>query len=242
VSHLIDSCHGGWRWEEKNEFEGKIFLLTSVRYLLVYACSGKHFYRETRMSNDLESMDAGSTGAISTGGMATNAPPTGAGSTDARGLEGSSRAITTVGKAKELGGEQRAALDLLCSGKTVAQTAELAGISRATVYRWLKSDAVFQAAYNQWHDQMRLSGRSRLLMLVEKAVGALEKALEAGEWRAAACLVKGLGLLSDREPGPTDPAEVALMARSEERRRKRREEFEEMEGALGGHRVSFRRA
>ena len=123
--------------------------------------------------------------------------------------------------------EQQTALELLLLGKSVAETAKSAGVARSTVHRWLKHDAAFRAAYNEWHDQLMQSSRSRLLMLTDKATDALEKALEAGDARARLQLLKGMGLIKDEPAGPTDPKEVKTTMELEEKRRKielRREE------------------
>ncbi|MGD0541573.1 MAG: hypothetical protein ABSB33_08650 [Tepidisphaeraceae bacterium] len=84
----------------------------------------------------------------------------------------------------------------------------------------MRKDPVFQAAYNEWHDQLRESSRSRLLLLTEKATDAVEKALEAGDARTGLQLLKGMGLLRDLPPGPTDPAAVKRMSELEKRRQK----------------------
>jgi len=127
--------------------------------------------------------------------------------------------------------EQRAALDLLLMGKSVIESAKSAGVARATVYRWIKNDPVFRAAYNEWHDQLRESSRSRLLALTDKAADAVEKALEAGDARTALQLLKGMGMLREVSPGPTDPAEVKRTLDLQKKRRKTLLEREEREAS-----------
>ncbi len=51
--------------------------------------------------------------------------------------------------------DQQTALEQLVSGMSVTQAAASSDISRATLYRWLKTDPTFRAAYNDWHNQMR---------------------------------------------------------------------------------------
>src|SRR5579872_2546931 len=110
--------------------------------------------------------------------------------------KGEAMGIEAIEKGKEdLPVEQRTALELLLLGKSMAETARESGVSRGTVYNWLKNDAGFQAAYNRWHDEMQESCRSRLLMMTDKAAGALEKALEAGNANAALQLLRGMGLI-----------------------------------------------
>jgi Helix-turn-helix domain len=126
-----------------------------------------------------------------------------------------------------LDGEQQVALELLLMGKSIAETARSTGISRSTVYQWLRKDPVFQAAYNEWHEEMRESSRSRLLMLTDKATEAVEKALESGDAKTAMQLLKAMGMLKDRPAGPTDAEEVTRISGLEKRKRAARREREE---------------
>ncbi len=118
-----------------------------------------------------------------------------------------------------LGVEQQTALESLLTGKSIAETARSAGVSRMTIWRWMKHDPAFRAAYNQWHDQLQESCRSRLHALTDKATDALEKALEAGDARTALQLLKGLGMIKERPAGPTDPEEIEKTLAIEEKRR-----------------------
>jgi predicted transcriptional regulator len=133
---------------------------------------------------------------------------------------------------EKLPAEQQTALELLVSGKSVAETARLAGVGRATVFRWLKNDPEFGAAYNQWHEQLREGCQSRLMKLTEKATDALEKALEAGDARAALQLLKGMGMIKERKVGPTEPEEAERVLRMEQKKRKKRLNWEEMDVAM----------
>ncbi|MGD0460891.1 MAG: hypothetical protein ABSB74_00220 [Tepidisphaeraceae bacterium] len=121
-----------------------------------------------------------------------------------------------------LGAEQQTALELLLAGKSIVETARSAGVSRMAIYRWLKHDAAFQAAYNQWRDQLQESCRSRLQALTDKATDALEKALEAGDARTALQLLKGLGMIKERPAGATDAEEIKKTLAMEEKRRELR--------------------
>jgi transposase-like protein len=106
--------------------------------------------------------------------------------------------------ADNLAAHQQATLELLVTGKSIAETARSAGVSRMTIHRWLKHDPVFRAAYNQWHEQLRESCRSRLQAMTDKAADALEKALEAGDARSALQLLKGMGMIKERPAEPTE--------------------------------------
>lgn len=112
----------------------------------------------------------------------------------------------------ELTAEQQAALAALIAGQTVTAAAAMAGVARTTVHRWLREDNTFVAAYNGHRAELRDAAHARLLGLTEKALTALEQALDGGDTRAAALVLRGLGLLSG-EPvavGSDDPARVRI--------------------------------
>jgi hypothetical protein len=134
-----------------------------------------------------------------------------------------------------LGDKQRAVLEGLLEGKTAEETARTAGVGRATVYRWLKTDPAFGAAYNEWHSAMRESCRSRLLMQTDKAAGAVERAVENGDTRAALQLLRGLGFVRPTADGPSDAEEVRKRMELEMRRKRvelKKEEFEVLGGEV----------
>jgi hypothetical protein len=56
-------------------------------------------------------------------------------------------------------------------------------------------------------------------MLTEKATDAVEKAVEGGNARMAMQLLKGMGMVRDLPPGPTDPAEVKRISELQQKRR-----------------------
>lgn len=115
--------------------------------------------------------------------------------------------------------EQQLVLEGLVSGKSIKELAQSAGVGRTTIYRWMKHDPAFRAAYNQWHEQMMENGRSRLLMLVDTAADSLRKALEAGDSKAALELLRGMGVLKARAVGPTDAEEIRRLNDLERRRK-----------------------
>jgi alkanesulfonate monooxygenase SsuD/methylene tetrahydromethanopterin reductase-like flavin-dependent oxidoreductase (luciferase family) len=100
-------------------------------------------------------------------------------------------------------------LEVLVQGKSIAEGARSAGVTRATVYRWLKTDPAFRAAYNQWHEEMEERTRSRLMIIAsEKATAAVERALENGDARMALQLLRELGLVKPSGERLTEMAEV----------------------------------
>ena len=96
----------------------------------------------------------------------------------------------------ELPDEQQAALTALLSGQTVTAAAAAVGVARTTLHRWLREDEAFAAAYNGRRAELRDAAHARLLGLADKALAALERALDEGDTRAAAAVLRGLGLLS----------------------------------------------
>jgi hypothetical protein len=119
-----------------------------------------------------------------------------------------------------LSAEKQAILELLRVGKSVAETARAAGVNRVTIYRWLKDDAHFRAAYNQWMDEMALSYRSRMMMLTDKAVDTIEHALESGDARAAMQLLNSVGRFNPSIDVDVEAADVERR-RKLDRKRKR---------------------
>jgi AcrR family transcriptional regulator len=107
---------------------------------------------------------------------------------------------------------QEAALTALLTGKSVTDAAAAAGVGRTTVYRWLAHDPAFQASLNQRRQEMQDALQARLMLLAVKAVDAVERALDAGNSKAALALLAGLGLLPGSLPriGETDAAEIVL--------------------------------
>jgi transposase-like protein len=133
----------------------------------------------------------------------------------------------------ELSGEQRTAMELLLGGKSLAETARTVGVSRNAVYRWLKNDAAFRAAYNQWHEAMKESCRSRLKMMLDKATSAVEKALEAGDAKAAMALLKGMGMIEKEDERNTEADELATESATKTRRRRAKLRSDEMGAEFG---------
>src|SRR5688572_2426603 len=80
----------------------------------------------------------------------------------------------------ELTDEQQAALSALVSGQPVTAAAATAGVARTTLYRWLREDDAFAAAYNGRRAELRDAAHARLLGLADKALAALERALDDG--------------------------------------------------------------
>jgi hypothetical protein len=120
---------------------------------------------------------------------------------------------------KDLSPAQVRALGLLLAGLGVSEIAREVGVHRVTLHKWMKRHAGFSAAYNQWHEHMRDTAGSRLMMMADKAADALEKAFEAGDGRLAMRYFEKMGLVNRSKAGPTD---VELIQKSRELARKKK--------------------
>src|SRR5215831_4625697 len=108
---------------------------------------------------------------------------------------------------------QLSAIDLLVSGKTDKETAELLSLSRTCVTKWRLYDPVFQAALNIRRAQVWGSGIDRLRSLIPKALDALADELEnrdsPNRLKAAGEILRLAQLPADAlKTGPTDPEEI----------------------------------
>jgi AcrR family transcriptional regulator len=126
-----------------------------------------------------------------------------------------------------LAAEQRSALEQLLVGKSVLDSARSAGVSRTTVFRWLKDDAAFRAAYNQWKDELEETARTRLLMLSDVATDALRTALAKGDGKLALATLKAIGLAQPSGERLTEEADVKQRNELDKKKRRMTMEAEE---------------
>ncbi len=103
---------------------------------------------------------------------------------------------------------QRAAIEMLTSGHSMIESATAAGVNRTTLYRWLKNDPNFKAAYNAWQHDALATARGKVLALTDAAVDAVRRALTKGDAKTALVILKSTGILDRPEPGSTDPDEI----------------------------------
>jgi hypothetical protein len=121
---------------------------------------------------------------------------------------------------RDLGPKQVKALELLLKGRPVKEIAKKVRVHRVTLHKWMKRNAAFAAAYNQWHEHMQGSVQSRLMMMGEKAADALEKALERGDGRLAMRYFEKMSFAKEREVGPTSVEEVREQRELAKRKKK----------------------
>jgi hypothetical protein len=108
---------------------------------------------------------------------------------------------------------QMSAIDLLVTGKTDQQTAELLNLSRTCITKWRLYDPVFQAGLNRRRAEVWSVGIDRLRCLIPKALDALAEELENKEGSnrlKAASEILRLAKLPDGSlaTGPTEPEEI----------------------------------
>jgi AcrR family transcriptional regulator len=117
----------------------------------------------------------------------------------------------TVKADRRVGGpltaDQQKALALLTEGTSIRQAAAALKVNRGTVYRWLKCDPFFRAAYNAWQMEHRESCRAVLMKCAEKAVARIAQRVEFDE-NLALKVARELGLFSKPQVLATDPARV----------------------------------
>ncbi|MGH9582966.1 MAG: hypothetical protein ACRD4O_08530, partial [Bryobacteraceae bacterium] len=98
---------------------------------------------------------------------------------------------------EELSAKQRVAFESLRGGSSFAVAAEQAGVGRVTVYRWVKSDSNFRAAFNAWRQEQAESAQTRLLRLADKAVDCVEHALKLNDHATAVAVLSKMGMMRE---------------------------------------------
>jgi hypothetical protein len=106
---------------------------------------------------------------------------------------------------------QQSAVDLLASGKTDTEAADLLGLSRTCITKWRLYDPVFQAGLNQRRAEVWGAGIDRLRSLIPQALDVLGEELARQDnphrWKVA-CQVLALAKPAIPHAGATEPEEV----------------------------------
>jgi hypothetical protein len=92
---------------------------------------------------------------------------------------------------------QQMALRALAEGKTHVEAAAQAGVSRTTLWNWLKTQPNFVAAYEAWQQELHETARARLLKATDDAAAVVTKAILLGDARIALRVLTDLGILRD---------------------------------------------
>jgi hypothetical protein len=98
---------------------------------------------------------------------------------------------------KRLSPEQENAIDLLILGKPDREVAELAGVTRETVWHWRHEHPVFMATLERRRAEVWRQPQERLRSLLSKAVENLGQAVESGDLKASIELLKAVGMYGD---------------------------------------------
>jgi hypothetical protein len=122
-------------------------------------------------------------------------------------------------KEQEVSIQQHCALRFLAQGKSIAMTARLIGMTRATIHNWLRNDPQFIAAFNAWKNELRTSTQARLAVLWDKAVDVVEADISHGDGKMAMKLLTGMGMVAPQKLDPEDPQEVVIQQELNRRRR-----------------------
>lgn len=118
--------------------------------------------------------------------------------------------------ASRLAIEQQNAIDLLIQGKPDHAVAAAVGVARETVTRWRHENPYFVAELNRQRKAVWGTAQERLRGLVHKAVDILEKALEAGDLKAAVEVLKAVRLYGT-VPAPSGLEDPELLLWQEAR-------------------------
>jgi transposase len=86
---------------------------------------------------------------------------------------------------QNLNGKKARALEALLSGKSVEEAAQLAGVSRTTLFRWLREDERFRDEYRRAGSQLMEGALRRLQQLCGVAVKTLAEVMGEREATAA---------------------------------------------------------
>jgi hypothetical protein len=105
----------------------------------------------------------------------------------------------------ELPARQRTALLGLVAGKSFADAARTAGVTRQTLYDWRTRNPRFAAVFNAWQADAVASAQNGIVALLEDSVAAVGNAVRNGDTRTALEVMRRLGVLDAVKPGPTDP-------------------------------------
>ena len=92
---------------------------------------------------------------------------------------------------KELSEKQVLAIPHLVSAKSVSETADLVGVNRATVYRWM-DDPTFREEYDRQRDAVAGFARSGMRTLMLKALSVQAERFDSDDPRERARAAKAI--------------------------------------------------
>jgi transposase-like protein len=101
----------------------------------------------------------------------------------------------------ELTAKQKLALEALSGGTSVAEAARVAGVSRATVFNWLRLCEPFYRLLAVAQQRSLISARNTLISLSDYAANVLRQKLKENDLKAALAVLKSGGLTEPRSVG-----------------------------------------
>jgi Skp family chaperone for outer membrane proteins len=102
--------------------------------------------------------------------------------------------------AQKLSSKQLMAIDMILMGSNDREVAESLGVGRNTVNKWRNHDEDFQAELNERRRELNEATQNRIRSLTQKALDAIEYALERGDARIALEVLKMAGFAKLEEP------------------------------------------
>ena len=91
-----------------------------------------------------------------------------------------------------LSAPQEQALEWLISGGSIADAAQVAGVTRQTLSRWLHHDPDFRAVYDAWKAESTQLLEGRLIAAGESAMDNILSAVRDRDVRASQFVLKAL--------------------------------------------------
>lgn len=151
-------------------------------------------------------------------------------------------AATDCNEVQRLDERQVRAVDLLAGGMALGEVAAELRIDRTTLYRW-RREASFVAELNKRRAELWQVSTDRFRALLPRALDTLGQAIDEGDWRAAATVLRlaGVGELDLRSIGWTDPREIEEAEAAEAARRRSEREEDEVREAERRHHLELRR-
>jgi DNA-binding phage protein len=119
---------------------------------------------------------------------------------------------------EELSAGEALAMNCIMSGESMTAAAEAAGVSRQTLYQWMKRGKRLGEAVTIWKQEVATTARTRLLMMTDLATRNILEALKKGDVRVAMTLMQKLGILAPPAVGATQVEAVTerLVVRNRE--------------------------
>jgi len=106
--------------------------------------------------------------------------------------------------AQKLSSKQLMAIDMILTGLNDREVAESIGVGRNTVNKWRNHDEDFQAELNERRKALNEATQNRIRSLTQKALDAIEYALDRGDARIALEVLKMAGFAKLEEPHQED--------------------------------------